>query len=149
MRPSEPEASAKVGVPSLTLQALTDAFSRFRRRRALFLLGDLAGQLRLLARRQVAVDDALGGGLVELLDGQAELRAGVLDAALRQAGQKRLDLLLDGTKHGAVVQPTLLGLAIVLLGAAGVRHRSSPAFGSIQNAIVAAPAPSARSARSP
>src|SRR5947209_7915632 len=47
----------------------------------LFLGVDQAGQLRLLAGRQVGVDDALGGGLIELLGREVVLRAQVLEGA--------------------------------------------------------------------
>src|SRR5690242_1888008 len=95
-------------------------------RGGLLLGADEAGQLRLLAGRQVGVDDALGGGLVEPLGGEVVLLAQLLQRAAGRRGRNLLQLGLDRLDGGAVPQPPLLVLPQTLLGTARMRHRSTP-----------------------
>src|SRR6185437_14525163 len=84
-----------------------------------------ASQLRFLAGRQVGMDDALGGGLVQFLRRQVEFLAQLLDWSLF-GRQETLDLRFEGFRNGAIVKAAFVGLALILFGAAGMRHRSSP-----------------------
>src|SRR5262249_10107631 len=84
--------------------------------RRCFLLVHRSGQLRLLPRRLVGMDDSLGGGLVELLRRQVVFHLQLV----RRAGQRLLEALqvrADVLLRAAVAQPALLVLAEILLRA--------------------------------
>src|SRR5437764_1426623 len=70
------------------------------------------------------MNDALGGGLVQLAHRQDELGPELVGRLLR-SGDHALAVGLDRPLGGTVAQATLLGLAEVLLGTFRVRHRLS------------------------
>src|SRR6185437_3008128 len=81
----------------------------------------LAGQLRLLAGREVLVDDPARGRLVELGRGEIVLDLEGIDGAV-EGGVESLDVRLDDADDGPVVDPPDVGLAKALLGTLGMRH---------------------------
>ncbi len=86
---------------------------------------DLEGQLRFLACRQVGVNDAPGGGLVQALGGLVVFRMQLVDRPcqrLLEALQLHLDVLLGN----AVVPAPLVALTQVLFGTLRMRHRFTP-----------------------
>src|SRR5262249_37504746 len=86
-----------------------------------FLLLKGQSQLRLLAGREVGVDDASGGGLVELLGGEVVFLLGLFEGA-GEGFLEAAEVGLDGAFGGAVADAVFLALSQVLLGALRVRH---------------------------
>src|SRR5262245_51401445 len=110
-------------------RAMAASYSRvstrgsFGLRRGL-LLAQHERHLRLLAGRQVRVDDAPRGRLVQLRRCEVVLLLQLLHRAVR-GGEEALEVRLDGALGRAVVQAAFLGLAEVLLRALRMRHRGS------------------------
>src|SRR3954454_1091509 len=84
--------------------------------------GDLLHQPRLAPSRLVLVDDALGGGHVEALDGEADGLVGLVGAGGRG---RRLDAGLQLALGGLVAIGPLGVGDVALLLALDVRHGSS------------------------
>src|SRR5439155_5744501 len=80
------------------------------------------GELRLLARRHVGVDDPLGRCLVQLLGRQVVFLQQLRRLARLDHLQHLLDLGLDGLLGDAVAERPLVGLAEVFFSAFGMRH---------------------------
>src|SRR6187431_2505552 len=80
------------------------------------LLGDLGGEARLVARRGVLVDDALGGHLVDERLERLQRRLGALNVLVVERLADRLQAGAELGPEGAVVLATLDVLPVGLEG---------------------------------
>lgn len=98
---------------------------------ALFLLSaaERGRKARFEPAGRVAVDDALGRGLIKLLGGDAGFGLALGDLASRGFIANFANLQLDVAAHAAIPQATFGALTLALFSAMGVGHTRSTVAG--------------------